>query len=206
MTAINIRGTSGSGKSTLVRLVMACYQTVTPVFVTGRKRPSGYVCTRADGRSLSVVGHYETPCGGGDTVPSLDAVYCQVHEAVSRDQDVIYEGLIIQSDTRRCIELALAGRTEVLAIIMDVPLDVCLASIAERRAARGDVRALNPRNTISKMKSLDSQERKLRAGGVEVLRCGREAAFEACVARLGLHPHPDERPLQIGGHELMLFG
>jgi predicted kinase len=181
---INIRGTSGAGKSTLVRELMSRYAIVVPEYVLNRKRPIGYRCDRPGGRSLWVLGHYETACGGGDTVPGLDENYRLVRQAGDAGCDVVYEGLIIQSDTRRCIELS--KEHETLVVIIDVPLELCLASIQARRDARGDQRPLNPANTLSKQKTIPSQERKLKEGGVDVRRLNREAGLKACLEALKL--------------------
>lgn len=189
---INLRGTSGAGKSTLVRKVMDCYAVRTPLTVAGRKRPLGYMCERPDGPSLYVVGHYEQPCGGCDTIVNvanfdggmLDFIYSNVRSASAQGHDVIYEGLIVQSDIRRCVELN--ATTPVLVIILDVPLEVCLAGIQSRRDARGDVRQLNPKNTIAKMKTVPLQERRLKAGGVDVRRLGRDDAERVCLDTLRL--------------------
>ena len=185
---INLRGTSGSGKSTLARNLMSRYNEREAAFQAGRKRPIGYECRRADGAPLWVVGHYETACGGGDTITSLDEVYRLVRTAADAGKDVLYEGLIIQSDIARCVDLH--HHYPVLVLILDVPLETCLASVQARRDARGDARPLNPANTLSKAKSIPGQLRRLREGGVDVRLVGREEAEQICVEELRL---PTER-------------
>ena len=71
---INIRGTSGSGKSFLVRHIMRLYPKQVPVYVSDRRQPISYTLSRS-GRKLLVVGHYESVCGGCDTVHSMDAIF-----------------------------------------------------------------------------------------------------------------------------------
>lgn len=91
---INIRGTSGSGKSHLVRSVMDLYGLRTKFFVENRKQPIGYTAhRRTSGRNLSVLGHYETACGGCDTIPSLDQIFSRAMKAHG-EHDVLFEGLI----------------------------------------------------------------------------------------------------------------
>jgi len=71
MCVIQIRGTSGSGKSTLVRQVMGLYYEKQPLFKRGRKQPIGYILTHPDTPSLFVPGHYESACGGLDTISKV---------------------------------------------------------------------------------------------------------------------------------------
>lgn len=188
---INLRGTSGSGKSYLAKKLMACYQQREPVFVPNRKRPWGYCCHRNDGAGLYVVGHYDMPCGGGDTIQGLDRIYESVTAAADTGQDVLYEGLIIQSDIRRAVELS--KRHPLLVVIIDEPLEVCLAAIEGRRRARGDARPLNPRNTISKMETIPRQAERLKEGGVDVRRLNRADALAACLEALKLQDQTDGR-------------
>lgn len=180
---INIRGTSGSGKSTLVRDVMSRYATLEPVYLPARKRPFGYWCHRPDGPQLYVVGHYEMPTGGGDTISGLDLIYESVR-AAAVEGDVIYEGLIIQSDNRRCIEIAKSHRT--LVLLLNTPLELCLAGVMARRVARGDTRPLDPTNTAAKAKSLPAQYRKLTEAGVDARLVSRDEAKAACIEALRL--------------------
>jgi len=201
---INVRGTSGSGKSTLVRSVMERYKSRTPILQEGRRQPIGYALHNSPPmetvhselpakffrsadpqmKPLWVVGHYETPCGGGDTIPDLDDVYNEVVQAANHGYDVLFEGLIVQSDVNRLIELSQSQK--VLVIGLTTSLEECLAGVRARRAARGDERPLNPKNTESKYKTVPKTLARLRAAGVEVLELSREAALAEVCARLSL--------------------
>lgn len=70
---IQVRGTSGSGKTTAVRKVMAELGEWEPGFVEGRKRPLFYKRER-----VAVLGHYEVPCGGGDTIGSVPEIFAAI--------------------------------------------------------------------------------------------------------------------------------
>ena len=140
MTIVNLRGTSGSGKSTVIRRVMETYPMRVSVKREGRERPIGYICTWAkipEGRRpLFVLGHYETDCGGCDTIPEIQQVYDMVREAATvYGMDVLYEGLLISAEFRRTHEMSMEPGLGHHTIGLDVPLDVCLASINARRAA-----------------------------------------------------------------------
>ena len=65
---VNIRGTSGSGKSTIVVRVCGLYDKKTPHFLEGRKNPYYYVFEKEGHKPLAILGHYESPCGGCDTI------------------------------------------------------------------------------------------------------------------------------------------
>jgi hypothetical protein len=182
---VNLRGTSGSGKSTLVRDVMAQYQQRNPIYQHGRKQPIGYCCDRDGGRSLFVVGHYETACGGCDTISDgMERIYYLINEDAALGRDVIYEGLIVQSDVRRCAELS--RKYPLLVVAIEEPLEVCLAGIQARRAARGDERPLNPKNTIGKMNQMPRDMKRLETMGVDARRLNRAEARIAVFGALKL--------------------
>lgn len=185
---INVRGTSGSGKSTLARALMARYATRMPFRVQGRKQPIGYLCARrqpSSERSLWTVGHYETACGGGDTITSMDAVYTQVREAAGQGHDVLYEGAIVTTEVERCAALRdLDARLVVIGLT--TPIEVCAEGIRARRAARGDERPLDLTNTINRDKTSRRTVAKLRDRGVECYELDRDEALALALDLLNL--------------------
>jgi len=213
---INLRGTGGAGKSHIVRIVMGLYDHVEKIFQRGRRQPIGYRCDRTDGNSLWVVGHYETPCGGCDTITKPDDVYHEVRLAALGEYDVLFEGIIIQDDTRRIIELAAEYPTRVIAL--STPVDECLRSIARRRDERGDARPLNPLNTTNRAKRQVSIMEKLKAAGLDAQWLSREAALAAVLKELHLEARsagggsavavqrPIARQETRGGQTLLDFG
>lgn len=175
--AVNIRGTSGTGKSHLVKKIMNLYPKHIPQYTKGRKRPIGYICERPDGPPLYVVGHYEQPCGGCDTIIGLEAIYEEVFFAVKDlEMDTIFEGLIVCSDVVRCISLKEHSR--LLVIELDTPLDECIQNLQDRRYIRGDNRPVNPRHTIAKMDQLVPQRKKFEAAGVDFRLLDYKWAYE----------------------------
>jgi len=197
---INISGTGGSGKSHTVRSLMVCYDIREPLLIEGRKRPWAYICKNLsrttdtvggdNAKSLFVMGHYETPCGGCDTLATffseryIDQIYETVRK-VSKDFNVIYEGLLIESDVRRRVELHQDG-FPLTIISLDVSLEECLESTRKRRLAKGNDKPLNPKNTIERYKHAKRCMIRLKTAGVNVLHLDREAAFEKCLELLGL--------------------
>lgn len=193
MTIIHLRGTSGSGKSSVVRAVMKRYYQQDPLQQIERKRPTGYLLQRDpenDGPDLIVIGHYETPCGGCDTIPSLDLIYEYVREAAHRGCDVLFEGLLISPELTRTIALHHEFPDQVHIIGLDVPLEDCLDGIMSRRHARAkdgaDVKDVNPKNTTAKWKQTKSACARLTTEGLQVQMLGRDAALARCLELLKL--------------------
>jgi energy-coupling factor transporter ATP-binding protein EcfA2 len=196
---INIRGTSGSGKSTLVRSIRALYKGPTLKYhEPGRKQPLGYLHHRAadqgSGPPLGLVGHYETDCGGCDTIPKMERIFELVLQAHGRGMDVIFEGLLISADVNRTVELFnAAGGHQLQVIALDVPIEECLDSVNARRRAK-DLRRgatemrpeVNPKNTISKHKGVKQSCVRLAEAGVPVWGLGRVDAYNKIKELLNL--------------------
>lgn len=186
---VNIRGTSGCGKSTIVREIMKLYNGKISEFGSiggkSRKQPLGYTLVHEGHRPLWVAGHYETACGGCDTLPTLECVYEQVrHYAEHDEHDVLYEGVIVTSDVRRVIELN-DEKWPIFVVGLDVPIEDCMAGIQARRTARGDTRICPDKNTIAKMKTNVNGMRKLADAGVPTAFVGREEGLRLVKEKLG---------------------
>lgn len=180
---INVRGTSGSGKSTLVRAVIETYAVRVPIMVPGRKRPLCYRLWREEQSGppdLVVLGHYETACGGCDTIATTQETFDLALEAhYSLGAHVLYEGLLISADVKHTTELGRnVGFDELLVVALDTSLEECLASVNSRRAARdATLPPVNPKNTESKWKGVRSSTPKLQEAGVQVEVLDRDAAL-----------------------------
>lgn len=188
---INIRGSFGAGKSTVVRRVMDLHETVAAHHVDGRRQPLYYVCLRPSGvgerNNLAVVGHYETECGGCDTIPKLDKLFGLVAWLDAEGYDVLFEGAtLLYYEVRRT--LALAKRGELRVIEMDVNLATCLRGIEDRRSRskRKTSKPINVANVEAKRKTTRTAVAKLRAAGVETRRLGREETYNQVREWLGL--------------------
>ncbi len=179
---ITIKGTSGSGKSTLVRRIIDLYDGQKLVYrQEGRKQPIGYAYYRPEGESgkpLAIIGHYETPCGGTDTIPKMDRIFELVREAHVNDMDVLFEGLLLSADFNRTYALHTDG-LPLLVIGMDVDIDTCVDSVNIRRQAKCAGKPLvNPKNTISKHKGTKNTIKKLQDHDVDARWATRETAFQ----------------------------
>jgi hypothetical protein len=181
---INIRGTSGSGKSSLVRRIMGLF-TMEEVMKPPRRKPIGYHGVNDNGVTLWTVGHYETDCGGCDTIVSLDEVYSEVRDAADKGFNVLYEGIMASGEFRRCVQLYRDGY-KVHAIALDTPMTDCLKAIQERRDARGDIRPFDPTRTIRRSREVSSMMEHLRVCHVPTQWLTRQEAFNTVKQMLGV--------------------
>jgi len=182
---ITIRGTSGSGKSTLARRIMNHYPHKTPHFIPRRKQPLYYDFHRqhpetetAEDTILRVLGHYETPTGGGDTISQgQDFIAELARKAHEEGLDCLYEGLVVSSDASRVMAMHKAG-LPVMVISLNTPLKACLESVRERRAARGDLTPLNPKTTTNKHRAVYLMVDRFKAAGVPTHHVDRETGYQ----------------------------
>lgn len=159
---------------------------VIPEFVEGRKRPLGYLCTVLGSPStpMYVPGHYETPCGGCDTIKTIADVYGLVKRAARAGYDVLFEGIMFQDGrVSEFVEFNLEFPTVVIGLT--TPIEDCLLGINARRQEKGDSRELNPKNTIERMERVKRNLTKLQNAGVRVLRLSRQEALDACLREFG---------------------
>ena len=195
MTIINIRGTSGSGKTYLVREVMAratvACDNMVPILVTGEHpvRGSeivvGYDYPRA---GLTIVGNYGANCGGCDKFSwkgAADWVQQKVAEIAYSGRNVIFEGLMVSSWSFHRFQV-MGFTAPVKVFVLSTPLEECLASVRERRLAKGNTDELNPESTTSKYNSILSMGHKHRDAGLDVEFLSRGAALSRCCELLGL--------------------
>lgn len=188
----NIRGTSGSGKSTLVRRVMELYGAKSSVFIKGRKRPICYLLDRKEdqeGLGLAVVGHYESACGGCDTISKMDEIFDIVRHWHNQERDVIFEGLLISADVNRTLQLYLDVLPLLVVGLDKVELPTCLAGVNARRMKRlgpEKYTPVNPKNTESKYKGVKQSMTRLRGEGVGVLSCDRDEGLALLIRELNL--------------------
>lgn len=180
--AINIRGTSGSGKTTLVRSIMGQYHSVFQnVYRENRRRPIVTIHQHkpgcGNGIDLAVIGHYEAPCGGCDTITELDDVFRLVREQMGQGRDVLFEGLILSGEIARTAELAKEVSLHIFCLT--TPLEQCLANVNGRRAARGQMLPVKPANTKAKMRCVELTMQRLDA--MDVLATSRWGTYDECL-------------------------
>lgn len=194
---IHLRGTSGSGKSTLIKrflddpALLFANEEGTPLDPNAGSKMTllGYVSMA---HPLAVVGPYKTPCGGCDAVKTQEEICLRVKRfAVTLQKHTLFEGLLASGLFSRYRDLAQQleqSGVQYTSCIMPAPLDLCLERLQARRAARGDDRPLDPKNTVAKHGAILTAHHKLLEAGVRsiVLPAGRE--YEYVRDMLGLPP------------------
>lgn len=127
--------------------------------------------------SLVVAGAYENKCGGCDTIPEVAEAFDFVKRwAGEGNTNVLFEGILVQHSLSRALEL---HRLHQLVVVgLSVHVDVCVESVRQRRAERGDDRPFDPKNVIREWKGYHSGLRSLRANGVTVIETDREKGPE----------------------------
>lgn len=182
---INIRGTSGAGKSTIVNNVTDAFPILEPVLTPGRKRPLYYLCRLAPGEfpTLAIVGSYESPCGGCDTIKTKAEAFELIKALYGKvAQHVLFEGLLISEDTGYTLDLDGVFPDDLLVALINLPVEECVASVNARRAAkRGpDAPGVNPENTTRRHAVIARAVDKLHEAGVPTFT-GSRAEVEALV-------------------------
>lgn len=191
---INLRGPSGAGKSFIARSILNDTELFTPaaaVHVPGRKQPLYYYkARRSDGRGLSILGHYNTACGGGDTIHVMDELFGLARERRAAGDIVLFEGLISSVEASRVVQLHVDFPGELHCCLVLPPLQVCLDAVQERRAERAartgkPAEPLNPKNTIGKHKVTQQYATRLRLAGINIVTLDRDQAMAWAWARVG---------------------
>lgn len=154
---LQIRGTSGSGKSTAMRWIMNHLGDWNGTFVPGRKQPLYYVHEEFP---IIVLGHYESPCGGCDTIGSARAVYDLIQATQPTDL-VLCEGLLLSEDVKWTSQMK-----EVRCIFLSTSLEECLKNVQKRRMEAGNEKPLNPSNTSNRVVTIERAKRRLEEAGV----------------------------------------
>lgn len=207
---IQVRGTSGAGKTHLVRMLMKQYSHVTPVrpdvIPTGKKRkhPIGYILSLPDSiaKDLFVPGHYETACGGADTinwaktpanapVPGIsgwDWVNQLVESYANNGLHVLYEGLMVGYDKRHI--RAFHKEFPCAIIGLNTSLRECIDNVKRRRAERGDTSRFISHNTRQRIPVFQRGMDVLSGEGIPVYQISVDEAFLKCLDWLELPYKP----------------
>ncbi len=190
-----ILGTSGSGKSTIAREVMKRYARHEPYITVGRHQPLYTSCMKTDRHNLRVLGHYNTPCGGSDTIHDMDTIFQLCRDLGGEGgTDVLLEGVLLYSVPQRFIELKQQGYPVTVIALTKVPLEECARGVEARRAAKAAEAGTEPKangpnfekNLAAKHRGTVSAAWKLRDSKVNVFEADRESALTFLLDALGL--------------------
>lgn len=164
---IQIRGTSGSGKTWVMKSLLAKLKPFDSCSIYGRKKPLFY---RNDS-GVTILGHYDSACGGCDNIGSAAAVATLIKELEEGVYTVIptviiCEGLLLSEDSKWTSQMK-----DVRVIYLTTPVDRCITQILQRRAAAGNDKPLNESNTRNRVSVIERSRVKLIEKGVHCVRC-----------------------------------
>ena len=157
---VSLRGTHGSGKSHLVRQLLERYD-AQPTDVDKKGRPNNYVMTLSNGDKLFVVGSYVNACGGCDGIQPYSLIWPRVAKFAELGH-VLFEGALVSSSYGNIGRSMESYGDRAVFAFLDTPLQVCLDRIQQRRLAKGNIKPLDPKNTIGKMNSCNGTISKIR--------------------------------------------
>lgn len=176
---VNVRGVSGSGKSTLVRAVMSYYPEKIPRVMMGIRNPLGYFLKGVEGAPpLYVPGHYETPCGGCDTMPSANSVALRIFTAKDAGMNVLFEGSKFYGGTQNILRL-IRAEPETVVISLTTPLDVCVTNLTKRRTSQRKDAKVQPSKIAAQYDRENDELEALEKAGVNVRTLVYEDALDA---------------------------
>ena len=194
---ISPRGTSGSGKTTLARIVLdgsGVFGPREPWHAANRKNPLYYTRRRLDGgRPIAILGSYESPTGGCDTISGNDIPF-DIARELHGEFDVFAEGLLLSAEQHRTDKLCADG-IPVHLFYFDLPLETCLDGVRSRRIAKGNTSPLNPETTASRWRALRHHPTRRAASGCIVQTGDRKAGVQ-WLLDLGL-AHPDDEEVRL---------
>lgn len=174
---VQIRGTSGSGKSTLARIVLDSLIDKCAVKIEGRRQPLLYTGKlppsgdRPNGTRVAVLGHYETACGGVDTITKRAQAFELARDYGLAGYVVIMEGVILSDEVPHTVQLN--NEVPVRVLHLDVPLEDCLNGIGARRVAKGNTKPIDPANTRKRIPAIRKACARLSQSGVQVVNVDR---------------------------------
>ena len=174
MTLIQIRGTSGSGKSTAMRSVMGYLDNWISHYEPGRKKPLYYQLKYPV--NTLVLGHYESPCGGCDTIGSAPQVFSVCRSLGTKFKHVLCEGLLLSEDTKHILAYHREVSADVKILFLVTGQAECLTKIQKRRDMNGQTKPLDPTNTVNRIQVIERARRKLTAAGIH---CRRASCSQA---------------------------
>jgi hypothetical protein len=198
---IQIAGTSGSGKSHLMRSFMKWAEEegipkevnyiADSVAEKGKRgSPIGYkfgTKPKPFAHNVFVVGAYESPTGGCDTIKSISQVFAVVEGHHKQGVHVLFEGLFCMNQTRGPALAAELGK-KLVVLQLTTPLATCIASINSRRADRGEGELANKKNTTDNYNRCTNYCNQMRNAGARVIRVSRDEALDKILELLEASP------------------
>lgn len=180
---VSLRGTSGSGKSTVAFKMFEAFSRDEILDSTGKVQGYRVDASKAGLKyPIYVLGKYTTQCGGCDQIPTQqEAADRAIH--YHQTGHVLMEGLLASAaGPAGAVTKTIQETGGAVFAIMDTPVDVCLDRVRARRAARGDERPFNEKNTRDKWTQTMSTAKALHKLGYDVRAIDHTQAFEDVLA------------------------
>jgi len=151
---IKLHGTSGAGKTTIVREIMKQGQSQPLLNNANRKIEAYKVYLPYLKSPLYVLGPYTAVCGGMDSLSDVND-HMRLLNTYAHLGYVIYEGLLSSEYYGRLGIASEAYGNRHIFVFLDTPIDVCLDRVTARRVAKGNMKPLNPDNTVGRIKKIE---------------------------------------------------
>lgn len=126
--------------------------------------------------NVFVVGAYESPTGGCDTIHDVAQVFALVKNMSAQGVHVLYEGLFVMNMTRGP-QLIGDVDTPLYVLQLTTPLATCIASIDIRRAEKGKGKLETKANTNDNYRRATNYCSKMRDAGAKVIKVSRDEAL-----------------------------
>jgi len=199
MIVVKLGGTNGSGKTSVARALLdkmagRCALGTLP----NSKKFKGYG-GMIEKRFWSVLGSYETTCGGMDTISDKNVRLELINDEIgNKENDVVFfEGLITGKTYGKIGELSeIDNGAKWLYTFMDTPFEVCVERVLQRRAA---ARAAGGNKAASLSAKPFDPERTMRPTYNSVQAVAKRAAAQGHAVLWLPHALP---PQAIAGHLL----
>lgn len=145
---LDVRGTHGSGKSTIPLKLLELYDSREwvgePLTFEGKMQVLGYYIPKLN---LTIIGRYETACGGCDGVPTQSEIKARVEEA-AKTGHVLLEGILVAHTYGPWEEFSRPWGANWKFLFLDTPLITCVDRVNERRARSGKEPLADPKNIV----------------------------------------------------------
>lgn len=158
---VNIRGTNGSGKSTIIRLLLEADHR--PIHgKAGPRLPEAYEITGLAKRPIYVIGPYNIPSGGCDSLQPFDEMVPPLIERYAARGHVIFEGVLISTYYGGIGAMLERWGKDAIVLFLDTPVETCIERVeARRKQQRYDAKPLNSKLLRAKHATIERLRVKL---------------------------------------------
>jgi hypothetical protein len=148
---IKLHGTSGAGKTTVARDLMKLDPAPRTLHHPANRKPIAYeVHLPGCNELLYVLGPYTATCGGLDSMSDVND-HIKLLNQYGKLGHVFYEGLLGSEYYGRIGQVSEQFGDQHIFAFLNTPLEVCLDRVKARRLARGNIKPLNPSNTVGRV-------------------------------------------------------